>query len=66
MTRAGYRAAGWTPGPAPARSPRRDALFAANDVMAIGAMGAARELGLSVPGDLSIIGYDDTFLARTR
>ena len=42
------------------------ALFAANDVMAIGAMGAARELGLSVPGDLSIIGYDDTFLARTR
>jgi Transcriptional regulators len=42
------------------------ALFAANDVMAIGAMGAARELGRSVPGEVSIIGYDDTFLARTR
>ncbi|WP_080792805.1 LacI family DNA-binding transcriptional regulator [Corynebacterium pacaense] len=42
------------------------AVFAANDVMAIGALGAARELGLEVPGDLSIIGYDNTALAQTR
>lgn len=42
------------------------AVFAANDVMAIGALGAARELGRDVPGDLSIIGYDNTALAQTR
>lgn len=41
-------------------------LFAANDVVAIGALGAARELGLRVPEDLSVIGYDDTELASSR
>ncbi|MGO2634743.1 MAG: substrate-binding domain-containing protein, partial [Galactobacter sp.] len=41
-------------------------IFAANDVVAIGALGAARELGLRVPEDLSVIGYDDTDLASTR
>lgn len=46
--------------------PEVTAVFAANDVMAIGALGAARELGLDVPGDLSVIGYDNTALARTR
>ncbi|MCE7481222.1 LacI family transcriptional regulator [Microbacterium profundi] len=49
-----------------AEHPEVTAVFAANDVMAIGALGAARELGLDVPGDLSIIGYDNTALARTR
>lgn len=34
------------------------AIFAMSDVMAIGAMRAARDMGLSVPGDLSIMGYD--------
>ena len=42
------------------------AIFAANDIMAIGALGAARALGLSVPEDLSIVGYDNTALAHTR
>lgn len=42
------------------------AIFAANDVMAIGALGAARELGRDVPRDLSIVGYDNTALAQTR
>jgi DNA-binding LacI/PurR family transcriptional regulator len=42
------------------------AVFAANDVMAIGALGAALELGLDVPGRLSVVGYDNTELARTR
>jgi DNA-binding LacI/PurR family transcriptional regulator len=46
--------------------PEVTAVFAANDVMALGALGAARELGLDVPGRLSIVGYDNTALAQTR
>ena len=40
-------------------TPLPTALFAQNDLMALGAMEAAREAGLSVPGDLSVIGFDD-------
>ena len=35
------------------------AVFSANDLMAIGAMDAAREHSLSIPGDLALVGYDD-------
>jgi LacI family transcriptional regulator, galactose operon repressor len=35
------------------------ALFAANDVSAIAAIGAAAELGVRVPGDLSVVGFDN-------
>jgi DNA-binding LacI/PurR family transcriptional regulator len=45
------------------RATRPDALFFACDVMALGGMDAAREIGLSVPEDLSIVGYDDVPMA---
>jgi LacI family transcriptional regulator len=40
------------------------AIFASNDNMAAGVLRAARERGLSVPEDLSVIGFDDAELAH--
>jgi LacI family transcriptional regulator len=42
-----------------ARPDRPTALFCFNDRMAMGAYRAARVAGLSVPGDLSVVGFDD-------
>jgi DNA-binding LacI/PurR family transcriptional regulator len=40
-----------------------DAVFAASDAMALGAMSAIRHAGLRVPEDVAIVGYDDSPLA---
>ncbi len=40
------------------------AIFAANDSMAVGAMSALAEAGLTVPGDVAISGFDDIPIAR--
>jgi LacI family transcriptional regulator len=47
-----------------AMEPRPDAVFAANDGMAIGVLAAVRDGGLDVPGDLAITGFDDIPIAR--
>ena len=46
-----------------ARGTRFTALLAMSDVLAIGALRAARDLGWRVPEDLSIVGFDDIELA---
>ena len=43
-----------------ARTPRPTAIFASNDDMAAAAVGVAHRRGLDVPGDISIVGFDDT------
>ncbi|WP_439692437.1 LacI family DNA-binding transcriptional regulator [Curtobacterium sp. SP.BCo] len=45
--------------------PDLTAVFAANDVMAMGAIAAVRETGLRVPEDVSVIGNDETPLAAS-
>ncbi|MFJ8113638.1 LacI family DNA-binding transcriptional regulator [Streptomyces sp. NPDC096132] len=59
----GYRAAVRLLGRA---RPRPTALFVANDPACVGAFSAAVELGLSVPGDLSLASFDNSFLAKIR
>ncbi len=46
------------------QQPRPEAVFAANDQMAIGALAAIHESGLHVPADIALVGFDDIEPAR--
>lgn len=46
-----------------ARDSRPSAIFAANDDMAAGCLATARELGIDVPGELAVVGFDDAYVA---
>lgn len=48
------------------QNPALTAVFAANDVMAMGVAAAARDRGRRVPEDLSLIGYDNSPLASAN
>ena len=43
---------------------RPTAIFAANDIMALGAIYAIQEAGLRIPGDVAVVGYDDRDFAE--
>jgi DNA-binding LacI/PurR family transcriptional regulator len=44
---------------------RPTAIFAANDLMALGAIYAVQDAGLSVPGDVAVVGYDNRNFTKT-
>jgi DNA-binding LacI/PurR family transcriptional regulator len=46
------------------RQPRLDAVFAANDLMAAGALRVIKATGRKVPDDVAIVGFDDSHVAR--
>jgi LacI family transcriptional regulator len=47
-----------------ARTPRPRAVFAANDMMAVGCLSAFKEAGVEVPRDIALAGFDDIPIAR--
>jgi LacI family xylobiose transport system transcriptional regulator len=60
-----HHEAGYTAGLELLRAPERPtAVFTGNDLQALGLYEAARELGLRIPRDLSVVGFDDLPLAR--
>ncbi|MFI2436337.1 LacI family DNA-binding transcriptional regulator [Streptomyces sp. NPDC018693] len=48
------------------RPDRPTAVFAVNDMACVGVLSAAEDLGLRVPHDLSVVGYDNTSISRLR
>ncbi len=49
-----------------AREPRPTALVCSSDLIALGVLDAAADLGLAVPGDVAVTGFDDSYLAAAR
>ena len=46
------------------RRPDLDAVFAASDLMAAGALRALRDRGRAVPGDVAVVGFEDSAVAE--
>jgi LacI family transcriptional regulator len=57
-------ASGYAAGETFAAGERPDAVFAANDMMALGCLFALRKAGLRVPDDIAVAGFDDVPMAR--
>ena len=47
------------------REPGVDGVFCANDLMAVGALGALRDAGRRVPEDIAVVGFEDAPIARS-
>ncbi|WP_070971774.1 substrate-binding domain-containing protein [Vibrio sonorensis] len=47
-----------------AKGPLPSAIFVCNDMMAMGVINAATEKGVSIPSELSVIGYDDIHISK--
>ena len=46
------------------QSPKPEAIFTANDMMAVGAYEAARAGNINIPADVAVVGFDNIFLSR--
>ena len=46
------------------RKVKPEAIFAANDMMAVGIYEAAKELGYKIPADVAVAGFDDIYLSQ--
>ena len=46
------------------QTPKPDAIFAANDMMAVGIFESARESGIKIPDDIAVVGFDDIYMSR--
>ncbi|NDC48134.1 MAG: LacI family transcriptional regulator [Micrococcales bacterium] len=45
--------------------PDIDGIFASNDLMAMGAMSVLQDMGIDVPGQVRVVGFDDSMIAQT-
>jgi DNA-binding LacI/PurR family transcriptional regulator len=63
---AGYRAAVRLLSASPRGGQPPTAIFAVDDLTCLGAQSAASEMNVDVPGRLSLVGYDNSYLARLR